>query len=280
MTSKHISGCTQSAFLHNPLNALEYRLQADRVYVYLWIRLDRYYMSYYYVTNFVVIVTKMNMIDTMTCCYETLRTTVARIPKSVKSLLWSCVQRSQLLLKSSLVLATGPTCQVGSGSSSTRTRTAPTGLTTRKTQTVGNVAVLPPKTRHFKFTVLAPIKYLSSDRITTWSVGRLCSFSRSFTSRFQIWDLTSIRWVAIDNPPISLKISHYFTTTQWISVGLQIWMQEVKEGLKLNNLRIDYVMIRSKLTYLIGAKGVGTVYLEPRSGSNLAKYPRFDVLSG
>ena len=57
-------------------------------------------------------------------------------------------------------------------------------------------------------------------------------------------------------------------------------MQDVKEGLKLNNLRIDYVMIRSQLKYLIGAKGVGTVYLEPRSGSNPAKYPRFYVRSG
>ena len=36
-------------------------------------------------------------------------------------------------------------------------------------------------------------------------------------------------------------------------------MQEVKERLKLNNLRIDHVMIQSKLEYLIGAKVVGTV---------------------
>jgi len=57
-------------------------------------------------------------------------------------------------------------------------------------------------------------------------------------------------------------------------------MQEAKEGLKLNNLRIDYVMIRSKLKYLIGAKGAGTVYLDPRSGSKLAKYPRPYVRSG
>jgi len=57
-------------------------------------------------------------------------------------------------------------------------------------------------------------------------------------------------------------------------------MEEVKEGLKLNNLRIDYVMIRSKLKFLIGAKVVGTVYWEPRSGFNLAKYPRFYVRSG
>jgi len=36
-------------------------------------------------------------------------------------------------------------------------------------------------------------------------------------------------------------------------------MQEVKERLKLNNLRIDHVMIRSKLKYLIGAKVFGTI---------------------
>jgi len=31
---------------------------------------------------------------------------------------------------------------------------------------------------------LAPIKYLSSDRIMTWCICRVCSLSRSFTSRF------------------------------------------------------------------------------------------------
>jgi len=57
-------------------------------------------------------------------------------------------------------------------------------------------------------------------------------------------------------------------------------MREVKEGLKLHNLRTDHVTIRSELIYLIGAKAVGTVYLEPRLGSNLAKYPRFYVRAG
>jgi hypothetical protein len=57
-------------------------------------------------------------------------------------------------------------------------------------------------------------------------------------------------------------------------------MQQVKEGLKLNNLHIDYVMIPSKLKYLIGAKGVGTVYLKPWSGPNPAKYAQFYVRSG
>jgi len=178
------------------------------------------------------------------------------------------------------VLAKGPNCRVGSGSGSTRTWTVATGRTTRKTRTVGNGAVLPPKTRHFIYTILALIKYLSSHRITTWSVRRLCSFTPPFISHHQIFDPTSIHWIAIEIPPISLTISDYFTPTQRISVGLQIWMQEVKEGPKLNNLHIDYVMIRSQLKYLIGAKAVGTVYLEPQSGSNPVKYPRFYVQSG
>jgi len=161
------------------------------------------------------------------------------------------------------VLATGPNCQFGSGSSSTQIWTVAMGLTTRKTCTIGNGPVLPPKTRHFKFTILAPTKWLSSDRITTRSICRLCSFSLFFPCRFQICDLTSIRWVAIENQPISLTICHFITTTQQISVRLHIWIQDVKERQKLNNLRIDHVMIRSKLKYLIGAQAAGTVYLEP-----------------
>ena len=39
----------------------------------------------------------------------------------------------------------------------------------------------------------APIGYLSSDHIMTPSVRRLCSTSRSFTTCFQICDLTDIR---------------------------------------------------------------------------------------
>jgi hypothetical protein len=68
---------------------------------------------------------------------------------------------------SQIVLATGPNSRVGSGLGSTRNRTIATGIITRKTRTVGNGAVLPAKTRHFKSTIFAPIKYLSSDRIMT-----------------------------------------------------------------------------------------------------------------
>ena len=144
-------------------------------------------------------------------------------------------------------------------------------------------AGFPPKTRHFKFTSLAPVKYLSSDRIMTWSVRRLCSFSCSFTSRCPICDQTSIRWVAIENPPISGKISLNFTAIRRILVLSQIWPREVTEQLKLHNLRTDHVMIRSQFKYLIGVKFGGiwrNSEMDLRSGYNPAKKPRVCVRSG
>jgi len=53
-----------------------------------------------------------------------------------------------------------------------------------------------------------------------------------------------------------------------------------KQRIELHNLRIDHVAIRSELKYLIGAKDVGTVLLEPWSGYNLAKNPWFYVRFG
>jgi len=144
-----------------------------------------------------------------------------------------------------LVLATGPNSQVGSGCGSNPEPNCCNGF--------------PHKPAPQESTFLAPIEYLSSDRITAWSIRRLCSFSRSFTSRIQICDPTSIRWIAVKYALMSFEFSRCVTTIQRISVGLQIWMQEVKERLKLDNLDFDHVMIRSKVRYLMGAKVVGTV---------------------
>jgi len=44
---------------------------------------------------------------------------------------------------------------------------------------------------------VALIKFSSSDRIMTWWLCRLWSFTSSFTSRGEIWDPTNIRWVAV-----------------------------------------------------------------------------------
>jgi len=179
-----------------------------------------------------------------------------------------------------VVLATGPNVRVGSGSGSTRKRTVATGLTTRIIRPTANGPVLPPKTRHFNITSLPPIKYWSSDRIMTCLVRKLCTFTRSFTSRSQICDPTDIRWVAIEYPLVSLKMCPFFTGIPRISVGLQIRQLEVKVRPELHNLRTDHVTIQWQLKYLIAGKGVGTAKLEPRSGSNPAKKPRVYVRSG
>jgi len=68
-----------------------------------------------------------------------------------------------------------------------------------QTENRGFFAGLEPD-RSPNFTVstpLAPIQYLSFNRIVTWSICRLCSFSRSFTSHSQICDQTDIHWVAV-----------------------------------------------------------------------------------
>jgi len=148
-------------------------------------------------------------------------------------------------------------------------------LTTRKTLTIGNGPVVPPKTRHFKFTILAPIKYLSSDHTMTWSVRTLCSCSPSFTSRYQICDPNNICCVAIENPQIALKRSCYFTAIQQLLFQSQIWTQEVEEQLKLHNKCIDDVMICWDLRYLIGVKVAGTVKRNCGAGITRPKHRGF-----
>jgi len=135
-----------------------------------------------------------------------------------------------------IMLATDRNSPLVSDSGSTWNWTLATGLNTRKTQPIGNGPVLPLKSQHLKIATFPAIKYLSSDRVVTWSVRRMCSSSRSFTSRSQICDPTNIRSVAIENPLISFIMCPYFTATEWILVWLQIWMLEMKELVKQHNL--------------------------------------------
>jgi len=67
------------------------------------------------------------------------------------------VNLDALITAEYVVLATDPNSRVGLGSCSTYNRTLITVLTIQKTRTIGNGLVLPPKTRHFKSTILAPI---------------------------------------------------------------------------------------------------------------------------
>jgi hypothetical protein len=61
----------------------------------------------------------------------------------------------------------GPNSLVSSGYGSIQNWTMAMGLTIQKTQTVDNGWILPTKTWQFKFLILAPSKYLSSDCIMT-----------------------------------------------------------------------------------------------------------------
>jgi len=190
----------------------------------------------------------------------------------------SSSQDPHMMECSCLVLVTGPDCRVGLGSSSTRNWTMAMGLTTQTTQTVGNGTVLPPKTHHFKFTIVAPTKYFSSDCTMTWSVRTLCSFRRTFTSRCQICNRTNICWVAIENPRMSLRIWCYFTAIQRILIRSQIWKREVEECVKLHNLHIHHVMICWDLRYLIRAKVAETLKWNCGPGNNPSKTKRFGFL--
>jgi len=67
----------------------------------------------------------------------------------------------------SLGFAMGPNSRVGSGSGSTWNRTIATGFTTRNIQTVAFRPVSTRKPGCGKADIFPPIKYFSSDRITT-----------------------------------------------------------------------------------------------------------------
>jgi len=149
-----------------------------------------------------------------------------------------------------------------------------------KTRTITIGQVLPPTKRYFNTPSLPPIKYLSSDHIKTRSIRELCSFMRAFTSRFQIWYRPNIRWGSIENLRYWREIWPHFAAILLILFISQIWTRKVRECIKLRNLLIDHVMIQSELKYLIGAKGVKTVYLELLSSSNAAKNLQFSVWSG
>jgi len=157
-----------------------------------------------------------------------------------------------------VMLATGSKSRVCAVYGSTWNRTVAVGLITWKTLTIGNGLVLPPKTRHFMFTILPPTENVTSDCFMTSSVHRLCSFSWASTCHGQMWDRTNIQWVAIENRPCSSEISQYVTAIQSILVWSKIWQRTVKQQLILHNPHTDHVVISSELKYLIGAKFAGT----------------------
>jgi len=88
----------------------------------------------------------------------------------------------------SVVWGMGPNLRVGSGSGSIWFQTVAMGLTTWNTWRSWNWLVFPLKTRHFNITALPAFMSLSSDRIMTWPVCRLCRSISSWNSGSQIGD--------------------------------------------------------------------------------------------
>jgi hypothetical protein len=74
------------------------------------------------------------------------------------------------------------------------------------------------------------------------------------SSHIQICDRTDIRWVAVKYSRFLTEFRGFSIAPPRLLVRSQIWIQKVKERLKLDNLRTDHVIIQSELKYLIGAK--------------------------
>jgi len=144
-----------------------------------------------------------------------------------------------------------------------------------KTWTIGIRSVLAPKTRHCNLRTFDPIKYLSSDRIVTWSIRRLCWISRSSTCRGQICDPTIIRTVTIQNPWMLPNMVCFFNATQRLLVGSRNWMWEVKVRLIVYNLQIDHITIWSQLMFFIGAKVAATIIWKHGPGTTWPKIGGF-----
>jgi hypothetical protein len=153
-----------------------------------------------------------------------------------------------------LMLPTGQKIRFCSGSGSNPEVDRCNEVYQMKTWTVAIGPVFPPKARNFMITSLAPIKYLSSDRVATWSVYRLCIIRSSFISRSQNCDATDIHGVALEIQGISCQICSYFTATARILVISQFWMRKVKDCLIIHILCPDHVTILSELRYIISVK--------------------------
>jgi hypothetical protein len=103
---------------------------------------------------------------------------------------------------------------------------------------------------------LAPIKYISCDQIMTWSICKLYTINRSYTSLLQIGDPANSRWVGLKKHTIFTEIRRFLIVTKQIVVESPIWTQQVQEQLVLHNLHIEHVTIQSEFIYLIASKGV------------------------
>jgi len=126
----------------------------------------------------------------------------------------------------------------------------------------------------------APIRYLSSDRIMTWCICRLCRLGCSITSRCQNWLPTNVCWVSVENPRLSVIIYAYSKATETnispISI-LKVW-GEVSAYTAQSTYTSCYDLIRTQI--LNWSQKCSSRKLDLRSGSYLGKEHRVSVWSG
>jgi hypothetical protein len=68
----------------------------------------------------------------------------------------------------------------------------------------------------------APIKFLSSYHIVTWSICEWCSIRWSFISHCLFFNLINFYWVTVENQWFWPDFQCYFTVTEQIMIELQI----------------------------------------------------------
>jgi len=102
----------------------------------------------------------------------------------------------------------------------------------------------------------APVKYLSSDRLTIWYIHNRCSFACSFTTSPRSCDLINIRWVTSKNAHI---LALYHCDSNNIDL--------------IANWRIggEWVCKRASFTYILYCDTIRTRILNQSQRSEFAK---------
>jgi hypothetical protein len=105
-------------------------------------------------------------------------------------------------------------------------------------------------------TRVAPIKYLNSNRIATWSIREMWWLMPCFSSHSQICNRISIHLVTLKLSGKTCQNDRVSIATPRQLVQLQIGERQMKEGIKLRISWLHYVAMRWELQYLIGGRSV------------------------
>jgi len=175
-----------------------------------------------------------------------------------------------------LVLATVPNWRFGSGSGLEPNWNRCNGFYPIKKPNRTEPAVFWAVPHFRKLRSLAPIKFLSFDRITIWYIRKRSSFRCSFTTWSPIWDPITIRWVASTDA----KFSALFDNNSMNSDRIANWRMGGERPSKTASFA--YISYCDTITTQILNWGQNTEFAKMRLCSmiNPAKKPWVYVRSG